>query len=173
MSAGPTLTAVAAVARNGVIGLEGAMPWRLPTDLKRYKAITMGRPMIMGRRTLQSIGRVLEGRDTIVLSRTGETPFEGAIPARTPEEALTLAARSAAARGANEIVIAGGGEVYRLFWDRIHRLEITAVDADPAGDAFFPAYAGGPFERLERTAMARSGHDSADAWFETWMRVSP
>lgn len=164
------LVAVAAVARNNVIGHEGGMPWRLPTDLRRYRALTIDRPMIMGRRTLESIGRVLDGRDTIVLSRRGGQVIPGAIAATDVEEALRRAETAADKRGANEIVIAGGAEIYRLFWSRLDRLELTVIEAEPAGDTFFPLYADGAFERRERTAMPRTDRDSADAWYETWVR---
>ena len=101
----PALVAVVAMAENGVIGDAGAMPWRMPSDLKRYRRLTMGKPMIMGRKTLDSIGRVLDGRDSIVLSRAERVPYEGAILAGTPDEALDRARDAAAARGADEIVV--------------------------------------------------------------------
>lgn len=132
------LVAVVAMARNGVIGRNGGMPWRLSADLRRYRRLTMGKPMIMGRRTLESIGRVLDGRDTIVLTRRPGVPFPDAITAATPEEAVEKAVECAARRGADEIVIAGGGEVYRLFVNGLDRLYVTHVEADPDGDAFFP-----------------------------------
>ncbi|WP_320409394.1 MULTISPECIES: dihydrofolate reductase [unclassified Aureimonas] len=132
------LVAVVAMARNGVIGREGEMPWRLKSDLKRYRRLTMGKPMIMGRKTLVSIGRVLDGRDSVVLTRGGELPFEGAYRAGKPDEALALAERLAAARGSSEIVVAGGAEIYRLFLDRLTRLHVTHVEAEPEGDAVFP-----------------------------------
>jgi dihydrofolate reductase len=165
-----TLVAVVAAARNGVIGNEGAMPWRLRGDLRRYRQLTMGRPMIMGRKTLASIGRVLDGRDTVVLTRTGVAPIEGALAAGSPEEALRLAAACARARETNEIVIAGGAEIYALFLDRIDRIERTVVDAAPPGDAVFPRL--DPAEWLEgpRTAFERAEGDSDSAFHLTLTR---
>ncbi|MBE7186632.1 MAG: dihydrofolate reductase, partial [Methylobacterium mesophilicum] len=130
----PKLAAVVAMARDGVIGRGGEMPWRLPDDLKRYRRLTMGKPMIMGRKTLESIGRVLDGRDTIVLTRGADALFEGARIAATPDEAVSLAEECAEQRGAAEIVIAGGGEISRLFLDRLARLYVTHVEAGPEGD---------------------------------------
>lgn len=165
-----TLVAVVAVARNGVIGRNGAMPWRLPGDLKRYRRLTMGKPMVMGRKTLESIGRVLDGRDTIVLTRRGRTPFEGAHLAETPEEALALASRLAAARAADEIVIAGGGDIYRLFFDRLARLYVTHVEAEPDGDAFFPAIDPSVWRPTCEETFPADDANSAATRFVVWDR---
>ncbi|WP_102958987.1 dihydrofolate reductase [Mangrovicella endophytica] len=135
----PRLTAVVAMGRNGVIGQDGQLPWRLSTDLKRYRSLTMGKPMIMGRKTIESIGRALDRRDTIVLTHRPEIAIAGVFLAHSPQEALRLAGERAAERGVDEIIIAGGGEIYAEFLDRLDRLAITHVDADPAGDARFPA----------------------------------
>ncbi|KQT51041.1 diacylglycerol kinase [Aureimonas sp. Leaf454] len=126
------------MAMNGVIGREGEMPWRLKSDLKRYRQLTMGKPMIMGRKTLVSIGRVLDGRDSVVLSRGRELPFEGAHLADTAESAVAIADDLAGRRGAEEIAVVGGAEIYRLFLDRLVRLHVTHVEAEPEGDARFP-----------------------------------
>ena len=165
------LVAVVAMAKNRVIGADGAMPWTLPADLKRYRRLTMGRPMIMGRKTLQSIGRVLDGRDTIVLTRSGVVAVEGAHPARDPQEALRLAARCAVARGTNEIVIAGGAEIYALFMEQIDRIEMTIVHCDPDGDTRFPEFDENGWEREAAAAMERGDRDSASAQFVTWKRA--
>jgi dihydrofolate reductase len=165
------LVAVVAASRNGVIGRNGAMPWSLPSDLARYRRLTMNKPMIMGRRTLESIGRVLDGRDTIVLTRASELPFEGAILARSPREALALASEAARARGSDEIVIAGGGEVYALFWDRIDRIELTRVELDVEGDAHLPAIDPRCFRLVSEGAAPRGAEDGADARHLVYARV--
>ncbi|RIX97593.1 diacylglycerol kinase [Aureimonas flava] len=165
------VVAVVATAANGVIGLRGAMPWSIPSDLKRYRALTMGKPMIMGRRTLESIGRVLDGRDTIVLTRAASLPFEGAIPARSPAEALALAARAADRRGANEIVIAGGAQIYREFLPSTDRVERTVIDASPDGDAFFPDLEAAGFALAAREPGPGGPRDSAPTWYERWERT--
>ena len=134
----PQLVVVVALAANGVIGRNGDMPWRVPSDLQRYRRLTMGKPMIMGRKTLESIGRVLDGRDTVVLTRAATVPFVGARVAGSPREALSLAHACAKARGANEIVIAGGAEIYSLFLPLVVRLYVTRIEAEPQGDTRFP-----------------------------------
>lgn len=171
MSRQPSLVAVVAMAENRVIGRDGAMPWSIPSDLKRYRRLTMGKPMIMGRKTLQSIGRVLDGRDTIVLTRGDTVPFEGARLARSPEEALDIARTCAASRGADEIVIAGGGEIYRLFLDRIDTLYVTTVMARPEGDARFPVIDPAIFAESSRDESSHGDRDSAATEFSVYHRI--
>lgn len=126
---------VAAHARNRAIGLGGGMPWRLPADLARFKKLTMGAPVIMGRATFESIGRPLPGRFNIVMTRTPREGIPGALAyAGGPGEAL------AAAGDCPEVFVIGGGSVYRQFLDRADMLYITLVDAEIPGDTFFPEY---------------------------------
>ena len=165
------LVAVVAMADNNVIGKDGEMPWRLATDLKRYRRLTMGKPMIMGRKTLVSIGRVLDGRDSVVLTRGGSLPFEGAHPVDSPEAALALAETLATQRAADEIVIAGGAEIYRLFLARINRLYVTHVEAEPEGDAVFPAILPEDWKVVESEAVAAGEKDSAASRYVIYDRV--
>lgn len=125
---------VAAVARNGVIGAGGDMPWHLPADLRRFKAITLGKPMIMGRRTFDAIGRPLPGRRTIVVTRDRGWASAGVETAASLDEAL----RRAADPEPEEIIVAGGGEIYAQAIGRADRLRLTWIDAAPDGDAWFP-----------------------------------
>lgn len=164
------VVAVVAAAENGVIGKDNAMPWHVPSDLKHYRAVTMGKPMIMGRRTLQSIGRCLDGRDSIVLTRQAVSPVEGAILASDRDEALEKAARAARSRGANEIVIAGGAEIYRLFWPLIDRIVMTRIEASPEGDTVFPAIAAEDFIRLSSEPRQRGERDTATTRLEIFER---
>jgi dihydrofolate reductase len=128
----PTLTIVAAVATNGVIGhADGRLPWDLPADLARFKALTWGRTLIMGRRTFLAIGRPLPGRRTLVLTRDPAWRAEGA-------EALPDLDRAIAAAGEGEVIIAGGGEIYADALPRVDRLRITHVHLDAAGTVRFP-----------------------------------
>lgn len=133
---------VAAVARNGVIGNGNALPWRLSSDLKRFKALTLGKPMIMGRKTFESIGKPLPGRETIVVTRDGGFRPEGVRVAASIAGALDLARERAQAMGAQAIIIAGGGEIYAQTIALADRLEITHVELEAAGDARFPAIDG-------------------------------
>ena len=132
------LVLVAAVARNRVIGANGGLPWRLSSDLKRFKALTWGKPLVMGRKTFESIGRALPGRDTVVATRDPAFAAPGVLVARELEAALHLAAERARATGASEIIVAGGGEIYAQTIGRAERLFITEVALDANGEAYFP-----------------------------------
>jgi len=125
---------IAAVAENGVIGSRGALPWHLAADLRRFKTLTMGHHVVVGRKTFESIGRALPGRRMVVVSRGEPTLPAGVALAGSLEEALDEVARS----GEDEVFVAGGGEIYRLALPRADRLHLTRVHAAPAGDAFFP-----------------------------------
>lgn len=156
----PRLVLVAAVAENSVIGRDGALPWRLPGDLKHFKALTMGKPVIMGRRTFASIGRALPGRANIVLTRDPDFRAEGARTAKSLIEALALAEKEAGHLGADEIAVIGGGALYAETLPRAHRIYLTEVHDAPAGTAHFP-----PFDRKEWRELARDGprRDAGDA----------
>ena len=130
---------IAAMAENRVIGANGGLPWRIPADLKRFKSLTMGKPVVMGRRTFDSIGRPLPGRPNIVVSAGGTTFPEGVEAAADVEEAVTIARQRAAERGADEIMIIGGETLYRALLPRAHRLYLTEIHEEVAGDAYFPA----------------------------------
>jgi len=129
---------VAAVARNGVIGANNGLPWRLSSDMKRFKALTWGKPLVMGRKTYLSIPRALPGRETIVVTRDPAFAPAGVNIAHGLEAALDLAALRAGAMGADEIIIAGGAEIYAQTMARASRLYITEVALDTEGDVRFP-----------------------------------
>lgn len=139
------ITLVLARAANGVIGRDGSLPWRLPADLKRFKALTMGRPMIMGRKTFDSFPAPLPGRRHIVLTRDHDWRAEGAEPVHSPDAALALAGPDAA--------VIGGAEIYALLLDRADRVELTEVHASPEGDATVP-----PFDPAVWREVAREDH---------------
>jgi dihydrofolate reductase len=123
---------IVAVAQNGVIGAANGLPWRLPDDLKRFKALSLGKPVVMGRRTFDSIGRPLPGRTNIVVSRQPALAIDGAIVARSLDEALV------AAGAAPEIVVIGGAEIFRQALPRTDMIHLTRVHARVDGDVFFP-----------------------------------
>lgn len=129
---------IAAVGRNGAIGADGKLPWRLPTDFAFYKATTMGKPLIAGRKTFESIGKPLPGRTNIVVTRQKGYAPDGVVVVRSIEEALERARDVAASDGVDEVFINGGGELYRQAMPVADRLYITHVDAAPDGDTFFP-----------------------------------
>lgn len=130
----PTITLVAAMGRNRVIGIDGHMPWHLPADLKHFKRITMGKPVIMGRRTFDAIGKPLPGRTNIVLTR-GDMPLPNGVV-----RADSLVAALAAAGEAPEVMIIGGAQIYAQVLPRATTMELTFVDAAPDGDTFFPEW---------------------------------
>jgi dihydrofolate reductase len=133
-----TTSLVAAVAANGIIGNRGALPWKLPDDMARFRELTMGRAVIMGRSTFESMGKPLRGRRNIVLSRTAGLRIEGCIVVHSPEEALGEAV-SHAAPGETEAFVIGGAAVYEVFLPGANRLYLTWIDVEVPGDTRFPA----------------------------------
>jgi len=159
-----SLVLVAAVARNGVIGLDGGLPWRLSSDMKRFKALTWGKPLVMGRKTFESVGRALPGRETIVVTRDPAFAPSGVFVAHGVETALDLAHERARAMGADEIIVAGGAEIYAQTIARASRLFITEVALDPRGEARFPPIDPEQWREVRRAKGERSPRD--DAGFE-------
>jgi dihydrofolate reductase len=129
---------IVAVADNGVIGSDGGMPWHQRSDLKRFRALTIGKPVVMGRKTFQSLPKLLDGRDNIVVTRDPGFKPEGALVAATLDAALDLARTCAARRRANEIMVIGGAEVYASTLPRAARIYLTRIHASPDGDTYFP-----------------------------------
>lgn len=144
------LAIIAATARNGVIGRDNKLIWRLKTDLRRFRALTWGKPVIMGRRTFDSIGRPLPGRETVVLTRDRGFSVPGVRTAHDWHGALVEAEASAAALGAAELMVIGGAEVYALALPQAGRMYLTLVDTAPDGDAVFPAWSRAAFREVRR-----------------------
>lgn len=142
------VTIIAAIARNGVIGVGGDLPWRLPGDLPRLKAMTVGHVVVMGRRTYDSIGRPLPDRETVVVTRSPDWSADGVHVAHSVPDALELAAKLD-----HEIFVFGGAEIYRQTLDIADRLEITEVHAEPDGDTYFPDV---DWSRWHETARVRN-----------------
>lgn len=156
------LALIAAVARNGVIGAGNALPWRLPDDLRHFRTLTMGKPMLMGRKTYESIGRPLPGRPTVVLSRDPAFQPAGVSVRARLEEALGEATTLGRALAAPEIMVAGGGELYRALIGQAARLYVTEVDASPAGDTIFPPIDPALWRLVGRHAQPpAASHDTA------------
>lgn len=142
------VTLVVAVAKSGVIGRAGGLPWRLPEDLRHFKATTMGHHVIVGRKTWDSIGRALPGRTWIVVTRDPAYTAEGATVVHSLDEALDRAR----AAGEDEAMIAGGGELYRLALPRADRIWLTRVDAEVEGDVTFPPLSSSEWRDVEQHA---------------------
>ena len=136
MSAGPPplISLIVAMAQNGVIGRDNSLPWRLPEDLKRFRSFTLGKPILMGRKTFESIGRPLPGRANLVLTRDRDWRAGGVIPVHSVDEALLQT------RTCDELVAIGGAEIYRLLLPLARRIYLTHVHADVPGDTYFPAF---------------------------------
>lgn len=160
----PDLVLVAAVAENGVIGADGGLPWRVRFDLKRFRAVTMGKPMIMGRKTFDSIGRVLDGRDSIVVTRKPDDEMPGnVIVAHTVPEAVALGAERAAYRGVSEVCVIGGAQIFEETMPAATRLDITHIALAPDGDAYFPRIDPAVWAEVLREALPFDAGDTAAA----------
>lgn len=147
------ISMVVAVTRNNVIGRDGGLPWRLSTDLKRFKALTLGKPVVMGRVCYDSIGKPLPGRPNIVITRNPDFSPEGVIVAHSLEEGLATAETEAVALGVDEICVIGGGVIYREAMDRATILHVTHIETEIDGDTYFPAidpklWDAGPAEQI-------------------------
>jgi dihydrofolate reductase len=153
------VTIVAAVARNGVIGVDGGLPWRIPEDLRRFKALTLGHTLVMGRRTYESIGRPLPGRHTLVVTRNPDWSAEGVEVAASLEEALAVA-------DDDEVFVVGGAEIYAQAMDLADVLELTEVESEPIGDVCFP-----PVRWADWTEVGRQPGDGFT--FVTYHRAQP
>ena len=162
---------IAAVAENGVIGADGAMPWRLKSDMQRLKALTMGKPIVMGRKTFESIPRrPLPGRTNIVVTRDAAWRAAGAVVTTSVADARAIAKGDALRRFATEIAVIGGAEIYAQWLPCADRLEITEVHARPDGDTHLAAIAASDWEEVARVRNPAGPGDSADFSYVTFRR---
>ena len=164
------LSIIAAVAENGVIGHGGGMPWRLSTDMRRFKALTMGKPVVMGRRTFDSIRMPLAGRLNIVISRQPDYRPEGVTIAASLDAALDSAIAAARRAGVDEVFVIGGGEVYAAAMAIADRLYITHVAARPDGDTAFPEIDMRNWVRISKESVPQGVRDSAATTFAVYHR---
>jgi dihydrofolate reductase len=160
------ISIIVAASTNNVIGTQGNLPWRLSDDLKRFKKITMGKPIIMGRLTHESIGRPLPGRQNIVITRQRDYVAEGC------EVVESAAAALAVAGEVSENMIIGGSEIYTLFLPLANRIYLTRVLADVQGDAYFPALAADEWNMSDHEQREADEYNAFDFSFEVWDRVS-
>lgn len=166
------LAIIVAAAKNGVIGCNNQLPWHLPQDLKYFKSVTLGKPVIMGRKTYESIGKPLPGRPNIVITRSKDwSAAEGVIVARSFEQALFEATSLLTAESADEAIVIGGAEIYRLALQLADRVYLTHVDIEPEGDAFFSE-----LDSAQWCLESRVGGDAAASIpheFLVYVRVAP
>jgi dihydrofolate reductase len=161
---------VAAVARNGVIGKDNRLLWRIKADLRHFRELTLGKPVIMGRKTFQSIGKPLPGRDNIVVTRDAAFAAEGITTVAGLDQALAAARRLAGERGVAEIMVAGGGDIYAQTIGMADRLHITEVALDIDGDALFPAIDRKVWREKRRIAHPKGPDDDAAYAFVDYAR---
>jgi dihydrofolate reductase len=159
------VTFVVAVAENGVIGRNGQMPWRMPTDLKRFRKVTMGKPVVMGRKTYESVGKLLDGRDNIVVTRQAGFAAPGIHVAGSIEDALALARRLGSARNADEIAVIGGAEIFRAALPFADRIYLTIVKARPEGDIILEPFDAAQWRETSRETLPQSANDQFPADF--------
>ena len=161
-----TISLVVAAATNNGIGKDGKMPWHLPNDMKHFKNVTWGMPIIMGRKTFESLGKALPGRKNIVVTHNPDWKADGAVAVQKIEDALFVAQ----ATDANEIMIIGGGEIYKLLFAKAKRIYMTRVEAEPEADTFFPS-----IEEKEWELVSQKNHEADEKndynySFQIWER---
>jgi dihydrofolate reductase len=168
----PEIVLIVAVAENGVIGSSGAIPWRLKADLQRLKTMTMGKPVVMGRKTFESLRRPLPGRTNIVITRDANFRAAGAVVTTSFANARGIARGDALRRLATEIAVIGGAEIYAQWMDVADRLEITEVHAKPDGDTRLAPIDLQEWEEVVRASQIRTDDDTADFSYVTYRRHS-
>ena len=166
----PHIVLIVAVAENGVIGRDNAIPWRLKSDQQRLKAITLNKPVVMGRKTFESLRRPLPGRTNIVVTRDANYRATGAVVTTSFEQARAVALGDALRRFATEIAIIGGAEIYAQWMDAADRLEITEVHARPEGDTRFAAIDPTKWQEISRVRNPAGPDDSVDFSYVTYRR---
>ncbi len=170
MTVKPRVAFVVAVSRNGVIGAHGGLPWRISSDLKRFKALTIGKPVIMGRKTWDGLPRKpLPGRSNIVITRQRDFEAAGAIVVPTPLDALSRAA----ALNPEEIAVIGGGEIFTLLMAYADRLYLSEIDLEAAGDTVFPKIDNASWREVALETHARQAGEPAGFVLRTLDRIEP
>ncbi len=158
----PTIALVVAMAENGVIGRLNELPWRLPSELRHFKRLTMGHPVIMGRKTFESIGRALPGRDNIVLTRGKIMEDPAVLTVNSFEEAVALGERLARKRGVDEIMVIGGGQIFERLRPQAQRIYLTRVHMEAEGDTVFPEPEPEIWEEVSREYHPAEAGDTCD-----------
>lgn len=161
-----TISLVVAAANNNAIGFEGKMPWHLPADMRHFKNTTWGMPVIMGRKTFESIGKALPGRKNIVITRQTGWSAEGAVVVKKIEDALFVAAET----DAKEVMVIGGGEIYQLIFEKARRIYLTRVDAEPKADTFFPAINPKEWHLMNQQNHEADEKNAYNYSFQVWER---
>jgi len=161
------ISLVVAAATNNVIGKDGKMPWHLPNDMKHFKNITWGLPVIMGRKTFESLGKPLTGRKNIVISRQPNWKAVGAVVVKNIEDAIFAAHQT----DAKEIMVIGGGEIYKALLERAKCIYLTRVEATPEGDTFFPSIDPGKWFLVSQANHEADQKNAYNYSFQVWERM--
>jgi dihydrofolate reductase len=161
------ISLIVAAAQNNAIGKDGKMPWHLPADMKHFKNITWGMPVVMGRKTFESLGKALPGRKNIVISRQSGWKAEGVITVKNIKDAFFVARES----DAKEVMVIGGGEIYKALFEKAYRIYLTRVEAEPEADTFFPS-----INPEEWHLMSQQNHEADERnpynySFQLWERI--
>lgn len=161
------ISLVVAAATNNAIGKDGKLPWHLPNDMKHFKNVTWGMPVVMGRKTFESLGKVLPGRKNIVISRQPGWKMNGTVTVKNIDDALFVAKET----DAKEVMVIGGGEIYKTLFDKAKRIYLTRVEAEPEADTFFPS-----LNPQEWFLVSQKNHeaDEKNAYnysFQVWERI--
>ncbi len=167
----PAIVLIVAAADNDVIGVDGKLPWHLRSDLQHFRALTMGKPVVMGRKTYLSIGRPLPGRTNIVVSRDPDFAAPGLLVAPTLERALSVARGDALRRG-SDIMVIGGAEIFAQLMPVAMRLELTRVHLRPEGDALLPPIAWADWQEVARRDLPQGPHDDAGFTIISYERIA-
>jgi dihydrofolate reductase len=161
------ISLVVAAATNNAIGLGGVMPWHLPNDLKHFKNVTWGMPVIMGRKTFDSLGKPLAGRKNIVITRQADWKAEGTVAVKSMEDALFLVKET----DAKEAMVIGGGEIFKMIFDKAQRIYMTRVEAEPEADTFFPAINPQLWRLASQKNHEADEKNKFNYSFQTWERI--
>ena len=158
---------VVAAATNNGIGKDGKMPWHLPADMKHFKNVTWGMPVVMGRKTFESLGNVLPGRKNIVITRQPGWNVKGTVAVQTIDDALFVAKET----DAKEVMVIGGGEIYKTLFNKAHRIYLTRVDATPEADTFFPSLDPKEWWLVSQKNHAADEKNAFNYSFQVWERL--
>lgn len=161
------ISLVVAAATNNAIGKDGTMPWHLPNDMKHFKNVTWGMPVIMGRKTFESLGKALPGRKNIVITRQVDWSAVSTVPVKSIDDALFVAKET----DAKEVMVIGGGEIYRALFDKAKRIYLTRVEAEPDADTFFPSLDPQHWHLVSQRNHEADEKNAYNYSFQVWERI--
>ena len=162
-----TISLVVAAATNNAIGKDGKLPWHLPNDMKHFKNITWGMPVVMGRKTFESLGKALPGRKNIVISRQTGLKVDGVITVKSIDDAMFVARET----DAKEVMVIGGGEIYQTLFEKARRIYLTRVEAEPEADTFFPSLKPNEWHLVSQQNYEADEKNDYNYSFQVWDRI--